>query len=91
MSDRNKTFHAVKALLSLQDQRDKLYNLTDLQFSDQNRNISVGLGFDDIRNLNREISISNQRCAKPRVYLEMAKIAMRNGNIELRDSEGFES
>ena len=89
MSDKNKTFQAVRALLSSQEQRDKLYNLRDIQFSDENRNISVALGCDDIgtavRNLNRELSISDKKSGKPTVYLEMAKIAMKTGNTQLRD------
>ena len=92
MSDRNKTFQTVRAMLSLRDTGDKSHNLRDFHFSDGNRNIPVTMGFDigtAVENFNREIAISNKKNCKPTVYMEMAKYTMRRENIDLREIKGL--
>ena len=92
MSDRKNTFHTVQALLALQEEKDKVYNLRELQFSDENRNISVSLGYDDIgttvKNVKREIANSKEKHFKPRVYMDLAKHAINRENFEIRNFKG---
>ena len=89
MSDKNKTFQAVTALLSLQEEGEKIYNPRDFQFSDKNRNIPVSLASHDIGTERKNDSQQFERPSKPplkaTVYMELAKSSMRKGDLELRD------
>ena len=92
MADENKTFQAVEALLSLQEEGEKIYNLRDFQFSDKNRNIPVSLaahhnGTENI-NASHQSEIPSKPPLKATVYMELAKSSMRKGNLELRDLKG---
>ena len=92
MTDRNKTFQAVAALISLQEEGEKIYNLRDAQFSDKNRNIPVTFGVDDIgaeiKKVNTEVKSSPRIPLKSIFYMELAKSLMRKGENELRDIGG---
>ena len=89
MPDKNETFQAVSALLSLQEEGEKVYNLRDFQFSDKSRNIPVCLashhsgteGINDCGQFER----SSKPSLKATVYMELAKSSMRKGKLELRD------
>ena len=89
MPDKNETFQAVSALLSLQEEGEKVYNPRDFQFSDKNRNIPVCLashhsgteGTNDCGQFER----SSKPSLKATVYMELAKSSMRKGKLELRD------
>ena len=89
MSDMNKTFQAVSALLSLQQEGEKVFNLRDFQFSDKNRNIPVSLASHqngtEMRNDSQQFERSSKPSLKATVYLELAKSSMRKGELELRD------
>ena len=89
MPDKNETFQAVSALLSLQEEGEKVYNLRDFQFSDKNRNIPVSLASHhsgtERKHDSRQFERSSKPSLKATVYMELAKSSMRKGKLELRD------
>ena len=87
MPDKNETFQAVSALLSLQEEGEKVYNLRDFQFSDKNRNIPVTLAshHSGIERKNDSQQFESKPSLKATVYMELAKSSMRKGKLELRD------
>ena len=92
MAEKNKTFQAVSALLCLQEEADKIYNLRDFQFSDKNRNIPVCLASHhngtEYKNASQQFERPSKPPLKATVYMELAKSSMRKGNLELRDLKG---
>ena len=93
MAEKNKTFQAVAALLSLQEEGEKVYNLRDFQFSDKNRNIPVSLASHqsnatESKNDSQQFMRSRPPPLKATVYMELAKSSMRKGQLELRDFKG---
>ena len=92
MTEKNKTFQAVEALLALQEEGEKVYNLRDFQFSDKNRNIPVSLASHhndmESKHASQQCEIPSKPPLKATVYMELAKSSLRKGNLELRDLKG---
>ena len=92
MAEKNKTFQAIAALLSLQEEGEKIYNLSDFQFSDKNRNIPVSLASHldatQSKNESQQFEIPSTPPLKAIFYMELAKSSMRKCQLELRDFKG---
>ena len=92
MSEKNKTFQAVAALLSLQEEKEKIYNLGDFTFSDKNRNIPVCPASHhselERKHDSQQFDRQSKSPLKATVYMELAKSSMVKGKLELRDFKG---